>query len=42
MDSGEETVEEGMKVMGMAEVTLLDMFVKRNGERGNEVSTSVE
>jgi len=32
MDLGEETVEEGTKVTGMVEVTLLDIFVK--GVRG--------
>ena len=33
MDSGEETVEEGMKVMGTAEVTLFDMVKGMSEER---------
>ena len=38
MDSGDETVDEGTKVMGTAELTVLDMVCKQS--RKDEVSTS--
>ena len=40
MDLGEETAEEGMKVTGIVELTVLDM--RMDEWRGNEVSTGVK
>jgi len=34
MDSGDETAEEGTKVMGMAEATLCDMVMREERDRG--------
>jgi len=40
MDSGDETAEEGTKVTGTAELTVLDMVYKWRRRGRDEVSTS--
>ena len=42
MDSGEETADEGTKVIGTAEITLLDMVYDQRRRGRSEVSASGE